>query len=92
MFTNYPLAVQMLGWAVFMGLNGYIGATCPLLNLAVLAFLGAFASKKIGIILLIIALIITAAESVWFLLAGFASGMSATPTAPPLLWSKGAAF
>lgn len=79
MFTNYPLAVQMLGWAVFMGLNGYIGATCPLLNLAVLAFLGAFASKKIGIILLIIALIITAAEFVWTWLVGFAAGMSATP-------------
>lgn len=89
MFTNYPLAVQMLGWAVFMGLNGYIGATCPLLNLAVLAFLGAFASKKIGIILLIIALIITAAESVWFLLAGFASGMSATPTDPPSFMEQG---
>lgn len=89
MFTNYPLAVQMLGWSVFMGLNGYIGATCPLLNLAVLAFLGAFASKKIGIILLIIALIITAAESVWFLLAGFASGMSATPTAPPSFMEQG---
>lgn len=89
MFTNYPLAVQMLGWAVFMGLNGYIGATCPLLNLAVLAFLGAFANKKIGIILLIIALIITAAESVWFLLAGFASGMSATPTAPPSFMEQG---
>lgn len=89
MFTNYPLAVQMLGWAVFMGLNGYIGATCPLLNLAVLAFLGAFANKKIGIILLIIALIITAAESVWFLLAGFASGMSATPTDPPSFMEQG---
>lgn len=89
MFTNYPLAVQMLGWAVFMGLNGYIGATCPLLNLAVLAFLGAFASKKIGIILLIIALIITAAESVWFLLAGFASGMSATPTDAPSFMEQG---
>lgn len=89
MFTNYPLAVQMLGWSVFMGLNGYIGATCPLLNLAVLAFLGAFASKKIGIILLIIALIITAAESVWFLLAGFASGMSATPTDPPSFMEQG---
>lgn len=89
MFTNYPLAVQMLGWAVFMGLNGYIGATCPLLNLAVLAFLGAFANKKIGIILLIIALIITAAESVWFLLAGFASGMSATPTDAPSFMEQG---
>lgn len=89
MFTNYPLAVQMLGWSVFMGLNGYIGATCPLLNLAVLAFLGAFASKKIGIILLIIALIITAAESVWFLLAGFASGMSATPTDAPSFMEQG---
>lgn len=89
MFTNYPLAVQMLGWAVFMGLNGYIGATCPLLNLAVLAFFGAFASKKIGIILLIIALIITAAESVWFLLAGFASGMSATPTDAPSFMEQG---
>ncbi len=89
MFTNYPLAVQMLGWAVFMGLNGYIGATCPLLNLAVLAFLGAFASKKAGIILLIIALIITAAESVWFLLAGFASGMSATPTDAPSFMEQG---
>lgn len=89
MFTNYPLAVQMLGWSVFMGLNGYIGATCPLLNLAVLAFLGAFASKKIGIILLIIALIITAAESVWFLLAGFASGMSATPTNAPSFMEQG---
>lgn len=89
MFTNYPLAVQMLGWAVFMGLNGYIGATCPLLNLAVLAFLGSYASKKIGIILLIIALIITAAESVWFLLAGFASGMSATPTDPPSFMEQG---
>ena len=89
MFTNYPLAVQMLGWAVFMGLNGYIGATCPLLNLAVLAFLGAFANKKTGIILLIIALIITAAESVWFLLAGFASGMSATPTDPPSFMEQG---
>ena len=89
MFTNYPLAVQMLGWAVFMGLNGYIGATCPLLNLAVLAFLGAFASKKIGIILLIIALIITAAESVWCLLAGFASGMSATPTDAPSFMEQG---
>lgn len=89
MFTNYPLAVQMLGWAVFMGLNGYIGATCPLLNLAVLAFLGTFASKKIGIILLIIALIITAAESVWFLLAGFASGMSATPTSAPSFMEQG---
>lgn len=72
-----------------MGLNGYIGATCPLLNLAVLAFLGAFASKKIGIILLIIALIITAAESVWFLLAGFASGMSATPTNAPSFMEQG---
>lgn len=89
MFTNYPLAVQMLGWAVFMGLNGYIGATCPLLNLAVLAFLGAFANKKIGIILLIIALIITAAESVWCLLAGFASGMSATPTSAPSFMEQG---
>lgn len=89
MFTNYPLAVQMLGWAVFMGLNGYIGATCPLLNLAVLAFLGAFASKKAGIILLIIALIITAAESVWFLLAGFAAGMSATPTSAPSFMEQG---
>lgn len=89
MFTNYPLAVQMLGWAVFMGLNGYIGATCPLLNLAVLAFLGAFANKKTGIILLIIALIITAAESVWFLLAGFASGMSATPTNAPSFIEQG---
>lgn len=89
MFTNYPLAVQMLGWAVFMGLNGYIGATCPLLNLAVLAFLGAFASKKIGIILLIISLIITAAESVWFLLAGFAAGMSATPTSAPSFMEQG---
>lgn len=89
MFTNYPLAVQMLGWAVFMGLNGYIGATCPLLNLAVLAFLGAFASKKIGIILLIIALIITAAESFWCLLAGFASGMSATPTSAPSFMEQG---
>ncbi len=89
MFTNYPLAVQILGWAVFMGLNGYIGATCPLLNLAVLAFLGAFASKKIGIILLIISLIITAAESVWFLLAGFASGMSATPTSAPSFMEQG---
>lgn len=89
MFTNYPLAVQMLGWAVFMGLNGYIGATCPLLNLAVLAFLGAYANKKTGIILLIIALIITAAESVWFLLAGFASGMSATPTSAPSFMEQG---
>ncbi len=89
MFTNYPLAVQMLGWAVFMGLNGYIGATCPLLNLAVLAFLGAFANKKTGIILLIIALIITAAESVWFLLAGFAAGMSATPTSAPSFMEQG---
>lgn len=89
MFTNYPLAVQLLGWAVFMGLNGYIGATCPLLNLAVLAFLGAFANKKIGIILLIIALIITAAESVWCLLAGFASGMSATPTDAPSFMEQG---
>ncbi len=89
MFTNYPLAVQMLGWAVFMGLNGYIGATCPLLNLAVLAFLGAYANKKIGIILLIIALIITAAESVWFLLAGFAAGMSATPTSAPSFMEQG---
>lgn len=89
MFTNYPLAVQLLGWAVFMGLNGYIGATCPLLNLAVLAFLGAYASKKTGIILLIIALIITAAESVWFLLAGFASGMSATPTNAPSFMEQG---
>ena len=89
MFTNYPLAVQMLGWSVFMGLNGYIGATCPLLNLAVLAFLGAYANKKTGIILLIIALIITAAESVWFLLAGFASGMSATPTDPPSFMEQG---
>lgn len=89
MFTNYPLAVQMLGWAVFMGLNGYIGATCPLLNLAVLAFLGAFANKKIGIILLIIALIITAAESFWCLLAGFASGMSATPTDAPSFMEQG---
>ena len=89
MFTNYPLAVQILGWAVFMGLNGYIGATCPLLNLAVLAFLGAYASKKTGIILLIIALIITAAESVWFLLAGFASGMSATPTSAPSFMEQG---
>lgn len=89
MFTNYPLAVQMLGWSVFMGLNGYIGATCPLLNLAVLAFLGAFASKKIGIILLIIALIITAAESFWCLLAGFASGMSAIPTDAPSFMEQG---
>ncbi len=89
MFTNYPLAVQLLGWAVFMGLNGYIGATCPLLNLAVLAFLGAYASKKTGIILLIIALIITAAESVWFLLAGFAAGMSATPTSAPSFMEQG---
>lgn len=89
MFTNYPLAVQMLGWAVFMGLNGYIGATCPLLNLAVLAFLGSYASKKAGIILLIIALIITAAESVWFLLACFASGMSATPTDAPSFMEQG---
>lgn len=89
MFTNYPLAVQMLGWAVFMGLNGYIGATCPLLNLVVLAFLGTFASKKIGIILLIIALIITAAESVWWLLAGFASGMSVTPTSAPSFMEQG---
>lgn len=89
MFTNYPLAVQMLGWAVFMGLNGYIGATCPLLNLAVLAFLGAYANKKTGIILLIIALIITAAESVWFLLAGFASGMSAIPTDAPSFMEQG---
>ncbi len=89
MFTNYPLAVQMLGWAVFMGLNGYIGATCPLLNLAVLAFLGAYANKKTGIILLIIALIITAAESVWCLLAGFASGMSATPTDAPSFMEQG---
>lgn len=89
MFTNYPLAVQMLGWAVFMGLNGYIGATCPLLNLAVLAFLGAYANKKTGIILLIIALIITAAESFWCLLAGFASGMSATPTSAPSFMEQG---
>lgn len=89
MFTNYPLAVQILGWAVFMGLNGYIGATCPLLNLAVLAFLGAFANKKIGIILLIISLIITAAESVWCLLAWFASGMSATPTSAPSFMEQG---
>lgn len=89
MFTNYPLAVQILGWSVFMGLNGYIGATCPLLNLAVLAFLGAFANKKIGIILLIIALIITAAESVWFLLAGFASGFATTPTDPPSFMEQG---
>ena len=89
MFTNYPLAVQILGWCVFMGLNGYIGATCPLLNLAVLAFLGAYANKKTGIILLIIALIITAAESVWFLLAGFASGMSATPTDAPSFMEQG---
>lgn len=89
MFTNYPLAVQMLGWAVFMGLNGYIGATCPLLNLAVLAFLGAYANKKTGIILLIIALIITAAESFWWLLAGFASGMSATPTSTPSFMEQG---
>lgn len=89
MFTNYPLAVQMLGWAVFMGLNGYIGATCPLLNLAVLAFLGAYANKKTGIILLIIALIITAAESFWWLLAGFASGMSATPTSAPSFMEQG---
>lgn len=89
MFTNYPLAVQMLGWAVFMGLNGYIGATCPLLNLAVLAFLGAFASKKIGIILLIISLIITAAEFVWTWLVGFAAGMSATPTSAPSFMEQG---
>lgn len=89
MFTNYPLAVQMLGWAVFMGLNGYIGATCPLLNLAVLAFLGAYANKKTGIILLIIALIITAAESVWCLLVGFATGMSATPTSAPSFMEQG---
>lgn len=89
MFTNYPLAVQMLGWAVFMGLNGYIGATCPLLNLAVLAFLGAYANKKTGIILLIIALIITAAESFWWLLAGFASGMSVTPTSAPSFMEQG---
>lgn len=89
MFTNYPLAVQMLGWAVFMGLNGYIGATCPLLNLAVLAFFGAFASKKIGIILLIIALIITAVEFVWTWLVGFAAGMSATPTSAPSFMEQG---
>lgn len=89
MFTNYPLAVQMLGWAVFMGLNGYIGATCPLLNLAVLAFLGAFASKKAGIILLIIALIITAVEFVWTWLVGFAAGMSATPTSAPSFMEQG---
>ena len=89
MFTNYPLAVQILGWSVFMGLNGYIGATCPLLNLAVLAFLGSYASKKAGVILLIIALIITAAESVWFLLAGFASGMSVTPTSAPSFMEQG---
>lgn len=89
MFTNYPLAVQMLGWAVFMGLNGYIGATCPLLNLAVLAFLGAYANKKTGIILLIIALIITAAESFWCLLVGFATGMSATPTSAPSFMEQG---
>lgn len=89
MFTNYPLAVQMLGWAVFMGLNGYIGATCPLLNLAVLAFLGAYANKKIGIILLIISLIITAAEFVWTWLVGFAAGMSATPTSAPSFMEQG---
>lgn len=72
-----------------MGLNGYIGATCPLLNLAVLAFLGSYANKKIGVILLIIALIITAAESFWFLLMGFATGMSATPTSAPSFMEQG---
>lgn len=89
MFTNYPLAVQMLGWSVFMGLNGYIGATCPLLNLAVLAFLGAYANKKTGIILLIISLIITVAESSMFVLAGFASGFATTPTSAPSLMEQG---
>ena len=65
MFSNYPLVVQILGWGVFMGLNAYVGACCPLLNLAVLAFVGSYASKKTGIVLLVIAFIITAAELVW---------------------------
>lgn len=66
MFANYPLVVQILGWGVFMGLNGYIGAVCPGLNLAVLALVGLFASRKIGIALLVVAIIITFAESMTY--------------------------
>ena len=78
MFANYPSVVQILGWGVFMGLNGYIGGTCPGLNLAVLAFLGSFASCKAGIALLIGAFIITLLESAWYILNMYAAGMSSS--------------
>ena len=89
MFANYPLAIQILGWAMFMGLNGYIGATCPGLNLAVLAFLGMFASRKVGTVLLVVAILITLAESIWFLLNSFAAGMSTIPQKTPAFLEQG---
>lgn len=40
MFTQFPLALQILAWGVFMLLNGYICLQTPFANLAVLGFLG----------------------------------------------------
>ncbi|MBP5403979.1 MAG: ankyrin repeat domain-containing protein [Elusimicrobiaceae bacterium] len=74
--ANMSVWAQILGWGVFMGLNGYIGATCPGLNLAVLAFVGSFASRKVGIWLLVVAIIITLLETAWYILAMYAAGMS----------------
>ena len=87
--ANLPLWAQILGWGVFMGLNGYIGATCPGLNLAVLAFVGSFANRKVGVVLLVVAILITLAESFWFLLNGFAAGMSTIPQRAPSFIAQG---
>ncbi len=89
MFANYPLAVQILGWGVFMGLNGYIGATCPGLNLAVLALMGMFASRKVGIVLLIAAIIITLVESAWYVVNMYATGMSSLGNAKTTFLQQG---
>ena len=87
--SNMPIWAQILGWGVFMGLNGYIGATCPGLNLAVLAFMGMFANRKVGIVLVVVAIVVTLAESFWFVLNGFAAGMSSIPRSAPTFLAQG---
>ena len=72
-----------------MGLNGYIGATCPGLNLAVLAFVGLFSNRKVGTTLLVVAIIVALAEFFWYMLIEFAVGMSATPQRGPTFIEQG---
>lgn len=82
MFSNYPLVLQLFGWGMFMGLNGYIGAACPGVNLAVLAFAGMFATHKSGYTFLAAAVVITLAESVWFYFVALGHAMGSAKIPP----------